>query len=122
MKKKIRGALLSAAALALIGLSSCSEPAEEAAPEGSASEPAAAAQPAGPEGESEKNARALLKGMSDYLAAQKDISLSYDSIFEVVTDDKQKHQNFVARMVAKGYTEKQVRLLAEWYLRVHKSS
>jgi predicted Ser/Thr protein kinase len=25
-------------------------------------------------------------------------------------------------MVAKGYTEKQVRLLAEWYLRVHKSS
>src|SRR6187549_1068466 len=37
-------------------------------------------------------------------------------------DDKQKHQNFVERMVAKGYTEKQVRLLAEWYLRVHKSS
>jgi serine protein kinase len=37
-------------------------------------------------------------------------------------DDKQKHQNFVERMVEKGYTEKQVRLLAEWYLRVHKSS
>jgi serine protein kinase len=37
-------------------------------------------------------------------------------------EDKAKHQNFVARMVAKGYTEKQVRLLAEWYLRVHKSS
>src|SRR4051794_15634473 len=37
-------------------------------------------------------------------------------------DEKQKHQNFVARMVQKGYTEKQVRLLAEWYLRVHKSS
>ncbi len=37
-------------------------------------------------------------------------------------DEKDKHQNFVARMVAKGYTEKQVRLLAEWYLRVHKSS
>src|SRR5580765_5897644 len=37
-------------------------------------------------------------------------------------DEKQKHQKFVARMVAKGYTEKQVRLLAEWYLRVHKSS
>jgi serine protein kinase len=37
-------------------------------------------------------------------------------------DDKEKHQNFVARMVAKGYTEKQVRLLAEWYLRVHKAS
>jgi len=37
-------------------------------------------------------------------------------------DDKEKHQNFVARMVHKGYTEKQVRLLAEWYLRVHKAS
>ena len=37
-------------------------------------------------------------------------------------DEQEKHQNFVARMVAKGYTEKQVRLLAEWYLRVHKSS
>jgi serine protein kinase len=37
-------------------------------------------------------------------------------------DDKEKHQNFVARMVQKGYTEKQVRLLAEWYLRVHKAS
>mgnify|MGYP000437973225 CR=1 FL=1 len=30
--------------------------------------------------------------------------------------------DFVNRMMAKGYTEKQVRLLAEWYLRVHKSS
>ena len=37
-------------------------------------------------------------------------------------EDKQKHQNFVSRMVDKGYTEKQVRLLSEWYLRVRKSS
>ena len=37
-------------------------------------------------------------------------------------DDKRKHQNFVERMVGKGYTEKQVRLLSEWYLRVRKSS
>src|SRR3954471_24026495 len=37
-------------------------------------------------------------------------------------EDREKHGNFVARMVAKGYTEKQVRLLAEWYLRVRKSS
>ena len=37
-------------------------------------------------------------------------------------EDREKHGNFVARMVAKGYTEKQVRLLAEWYLRVGKSS
>jgi serine protein kinase len=32
-----------------------------------------------------------------------------------------KHESFVARMVDKGYTEKQVRLLCEWYLRVRKS-
>ncbi|MCP3689882.1 MAG: PrkA family serine protein kinase, partial [Gammaproteobacteria bacterium] len=37
-------------------------------------------------------------------------------------DDREKHANFVSRMVDKGYTEKQVRLLCEWYLRVRKSS
>jgi len=37
-------------------------------------------------------------------------------------DERKKHQNFVDRMVAKGYTPKQVRLLVEWYLRVRKSS
>ncbi len=37
-------------------------------------------------------------------------------------EDRKKHQNFVSRMVDKGYTEKQVRLLCEWYLRVRKSS
>ena len=31
-------------------------------------------------------------------------------------------QAFVDRMIDKGYTEKQVRLLCEWYLRVRKSS
>jgi serine protein kinase len=36
-------------------------------------------------------------------------------------EDKRKHESFVARMVDKGYTEKQVRLLCEWYLRVRKS-
>jgi serine protein kinase len=36
-------------------------------------------------------------------------------------EDKNKHESFVARMVSKGYTEKQVRLLCEWYLRVRKS-
>lgn len=40
----------------------------------------------------ETDAKALLKGMSDYLAAQKSISLSYDSVYEVVTKDKQKLQ------------------------------
>ena len=37
------------------------------------------------------------------------------------SDDQKKHDDFVARMVERGYTEKQVRLLAEWYLRVRKS-
>jgi serine protein kinase len=37
-------------------------------------------------------------------------------------DDQKKHQDFVNRMIDKGYTEKQVRLLCEWYLRVRKSS
>ncbi|HBI21758.1 MAG TPA: PrkA family serine protein kinase [Legionella sp.] len=36
-------------------------------------------------------------------------------------DDKKKHADFIARMVDKGYTPKQVRLLCEWYLRVRKS-
>jgi serine protein kinase len=37
-------------------------------------------------------------------------------------DEQKKHQDFVDRMIHKGYTEKQVRLLCEWYLRVRKSS
>ncbi|MDO6681939.1 MULTISPECIES: PrkA family serine protein kinase [unclassified Oceanobacter] len=35
--------------------------------------------------------------------------------------DQKKHNDFVARMTERGYTEKQVRLLSEWYLRVRKS-
>ena len=38
------------------------------------------------------------------------------------TDEQKKHDDFVARMMEKGYTRKQVRLLSEWYLRVRKSS
>lgn len=38
------------------------------------------------------------------------------------TDDHKKHQEFVNRMVAKGYTAKQVRLLCEWHLRTRKST
>ncbi len=37
-------------------------------------------------------------------------------------DEAKKHEDFVTRMESKGYTPKQVRLLCEWYLRVHKSS
>ncbi|NDH09219.1 MAG: PrkA family serine protein kinase [Gammaproteobacteria bacterium] len=36
-------------------------------------------------------------------------------------DEKKKHEDFILRMVEKGYTRKQVRLLCEWYLRVRKS-
>lgn len=37
------------------------------------------------------------------------------------TEDQTKHHEFVERLMARGYTEKQVRLLSEWYLRVRKS-
>lgn len=36
-------------------------------------------------------------------------------------EQKQKHDDFINRMVEKGYTSKQVRLLCDWYLRVRKS-
>ncbi|WP_207061445.1 PrkA family serine protein kinase [Motiliproteus sp. SC1-56] len=37
------------------------------------------------------------------------------------SEDKNKHEEFVKRMIERGYTEKQVRLLSEWYIRVRKS-
>jgi serine protein kinase len=36
-------------------------------------------------------------------------------------EDAKKHADFVNRMVDNGYTERQVKLLVEWYLRVRKS-
>ncbi|MCK5893112.1 MAG: PrkA family serine protein kinase [Endozoicomonadaceae bacterium] len=36
-------------------------------------------------------------------------------------DERRKHTDFVSRMMEHGYTEKQVRLLCEWYIRVRKS-
>ncbi len=36
-------------------------------------------------------------------------------------EDKKKHEEFIQRMIEKGYTRKQVRLLSDWYLRVRKS-
>ena len=93
---------VSAAALALIigpGLSSCSQPAEQNATEAEATEQAANEAAAAPQQEApaqndvtSQNAKKLLKAMSDYLAAQKNISLSYDSVFEVVSKDQQKLQ------------------------------
>ncbi|GBQ52937.1 serine protein kinase [Acidomonas methanolica] len=38
------------------------------------------------------------------------------------SDSERKHDEFVARMVARGYTERQVRRLIEWYMRVKQSA
>src|SRR5207342_243520 len=103
MNKQIRRSLLSAATLALIigpGLSSCSKAGEQKAPnaaeqnasEQTASGPAAPEPDANTQDQSAQNAKALLKAMSDYLAAQKTISMGFDSIFEVVSKDHQKLQ------------------------------
>ena len=100
MNDNLCKALVSAAALALVvgpSLSSCSKGGQENATQQAANEPVATEQ-AGSEQAgaaqdvSAQNAKGLLKAMSDYLAAQKVISLSYDSVFEVVSDDHQKLQ------------------------------
>lgn len=93
MNNRISKALLSAAASALIivpGLSSCSKPGN--ATEKDASEPVSTGEGGAGQDASAQNAKALVKKMSDYLAAQKVVSLSYDSIFEVVTSEHQKLQ------------------------------
>ncbi len=39
------------------------------------------------------------------------------------TDEQEtKHHEFVERMKTKGYTERQIQRIVEWYMRVHKSS
>ena len=103
--KRPPAAMASTAALALIiglGLSSCSQEGEQnaseqnateqAAGEQNATEQVAAEQVATDQSASAQNARALVKRMADYLEAQKAISLSYDSVFEVVTKEQQKLQ------------------------------
>jgi serine protein kinase len=37
-------------------------------------------------------------------------------------DTEKKHEDFVERMIARGYTERQVRRLVEWYMRVKQAS
>ncbi|MFL6730903.1 MAG: DUF2092 domain-containing protein [Sphingomicrobium sp.] len=100
MKRQICRSLLSAAVVALIigpGLSSCSKAGEQKAPEQNVSEQTAGGPPgpqqdANTQDKSAQNAKALLKAMSDYLAAQKTISMAFDSTFEVVSKDHQKLQ------------------------------
>ncbi len=38
------------------------------------------------------------------------------------SETEKKHEEFVQRMVERGYTARQVRRLVEWYMRVKKSS
>ena len=37
------------------------------------------------------------------------------------TDTEKKHADFLERMMARGYTQRQVRRLVEWYMRVNKA-
>jgi len=37
-------------------------------------------------------------------------------------EDEKKHSDFIERMVERGYTNKQIKLLTDWYLRVRKSN
>ena len=37
-------------------------------------------------------------------------------------EESKKHNDFVSRMTVKGYTDKQVRLLVEWYMRYRKNN
>jgi serine protein kinase len=37
-------------------------------------------------------------------------------------DDEKKHSDFIERMIERGYTKKQIKLLTDWYLRVRKSN
>ena len=62
------------------------------------------------------------------LVIEKNMFSSTEDLLPVISfnpkaseEDKNKHRDFVRRMTDHGYTEKQVRLLSEWYLRVRKS-
>lgn len=37
-------------------------------------------------------------------------------------DEEKKHSDFIERMVERGYTNKQIKLLCDWYLRIRKAS
>lgn len=62
------------------------------------------------------------------LVIEKNMFSSTEDLLPVISfnpkaseEHKNKHRDFVNRMTDHGYTEKQVRLLSEWYLRVRKS-
>ena len=41
---------------------------------------------------------------------------------KVSKEEDKKHSEFIDRMAERGYTNKQIKLLTDWYLRVRKSS
>ena len=100
MKIKIRTPLLYAAISAVIlcpSLSSCSQADKQSTAQQNAAASALTAeaekpQAAPPNDQTTQNAKTLLKAMSDYLAKQQNMSFDYDSVFEVVSDQKQKFQ------------------------------
>lgn len=62
------------------------------------------------------------------LVIEKNMFSSTEDLLPVISfnpkasdEEKNKHRDFVQRMTDYGYTEKQVRLLSEWYLRVRRS-
>lgn len=62
------------------------------------------------------------------LVIEKNMFSSTEDLLPVISfnpkasdEDKNKHRDFVQRMTGYGYTERQVRLLSEWYLRVRRS-
>ena len=48
--------------------------------------------------------------------------ISFGATARKTEDDEKKHREFVDRMTEKGYSEKQTRILVDWYMRVRKSS
>ncbi|MFL6739173.1 MAG: DUF2092 domain-containing protein [Sphingomicrobium sp.] len=94
-----------------LGLSSCKPAGEQKATEENATEQVATGQAAtgsvvNDQDATVQNAKARLKAMSDYLAAQKAISLSYDSVFEVVTTEHQKLQLATSGTIALNRPDK----------------
>ena len=60
----------------------------------------------------------VVMAMITMAAAEIDKTLAIET---VIADDVRKHEEFVQRMVSRGYTPRQVRRLVEWYMRVKKS-
>lgn len=61
---------------------------------------------------------------------EKELFNKMDDLLPVITfkgpkksdDDEKKHKAFVDRMIKNGYTERQIRILVDWYVRVKKNS